>query len=355
MKIIITENQLRRIIEQSDNVIPFKNFSEPIFIPQFKIYLVKFLNTGKFDKDPESERIIFRNENNGKEYIFDSDLIQKSGKSDFYINLDDLRKRYNIQFKDDFEYYKPNLSKDEEEKLINDSVNSYMDNRRFHKCSNSKCEEYRNTISKIINELYKSYYKNYEPFGCDPILGYVNIFPFKNTNDQKGNKWSKLNYLSTDRRVLQGFIKDYVNQRKTFNHDDFILWLIENKEKFFSGKFMESLIQSVGLSNPSIGMDLSENFSMLFPYLEIVNSFCPSKNDTKSKTFLVKKDGKTFKVQVIRVTKKLEDDNFIYHRFSLSHGPISLDKNVDYIATSKGDIFPNKNIKIETNYWITSK
>jgi hypothetical protein len=218
MKIIITENQLKRIIEQSSDVIPFKNFSEPIFIPQFKINLVKFLNTSKFEKDPESDRIIFRNESDGKEFIFDSDIIQKSGKSDFYINLDDLSRRYNVQFKDNFEYYKPNLSKEDEIKLINDSVNSYFGTRKFHKCSNTKCEEYTTTISKIIDELYSSYYIKYKPIGCDYVMGFVNLYPFKNTEDIDGNEWSKLNYLSMDRRVLQGFVKDYINQRKTFNH-----------------------------------------------------------------------------------------------------------------------------------------
>jgi hypothetical protein len=355
MKIILTENQLKRIIEQSSDVIPFKNFSEPIFIPQFKINLVKFLNTSKFEKDPESDRIIFRNESDGKEFIFDSDIIQKSGKSDFYINLDDLSRRYNVQFKDNFEYYKPNLSKEDEIKLINDSVNSYFGTRKFHKCSNTKCEEYTTTISKIIDELYSSYYIKYKPIGCDYVMGFVNLYPFKNTEDIDGNEWSKLNYLSMDRRVLQGFVKDYINQRKTFNHDDFILWLIENKNRFFKGTFMDSLIQIVTFSNPTIGIDLSANFESLLPDLEIINSFCPSKSNSKSKTFLAKKDGKVIKIQYIQVTKKIQDENSIYYKFSLNHGPILLDKNVDYIATNKGDLIPNKNIRIDTNSWTVSR
>ena len=351
MKIIITENQLSRLLEQEQDVIDFKDFSEPILIPQYGIYLVKFLGTSKFEKDPESERIVFRRDSDGKEFTFNSEVVQKTNKSDFYINLDDLRKKYHVDFESDFEIFIPNISSEEEQKIITHSTNLYMDQRGNEKCKNSKCSQYKDILNKIIKDFYGSNIGLYEPYGCKSTEGYVNIYSFNNTEDSHDNTWSKLNYLSDNRKVLQALIEEYVNQRKTFTHEDFMKWLKDNKEKYFKGIYMDKLLSIVQSSNPLVSLDLNGFFKKLYPELKVINNFCPSSLYSKEKVFLVNKDGKPTKIQYISLTKLVKQDNGWIGKISQNQGPSSLIGEADYIATNKGMMFPNNQIKIDKDQW----
>ena len=78
---------LREYTDEYIQTVDFDGFSEPILIPQFNKYIVKFNGTGKVEKISDSEKIIFKNKE-GREYMFDSNDVQKSGGSPFYINLD---------------------------------------------------------------------------------------------------------------------------------------------------------------------------------------------------------------------------------------------------------------------------
>ena len=142
---------LREHLDNSIQEVDFDGFSDPVLIPQFNKYLVKFNGTGKVEKISDSEKILFKDKQTGKEYVFDSNDVQKSGSSPFYINLDVLRRNYNIEFKDEFVRHKENLApRDFRLKLI-EFIKVYSSEGR---CKNEKCSEVRDTIEQSLKEIY---------------------------------------------------------------------------------------------------------------------------------------------------------------------------------------------------------
>jgi hypothetical protein len=63
-------------------------------------YKLQFEGTGKYQKVSDGEKIIFTDTKTGKEYEFNADDVQKNGSSPFYMNLDVLRRYYDIRFDD---------------------------------------------------------------------------------------------------------------------------------------------------------------------------------------------------------------------------------------------------------------
>jgi hypothetical protein len=68
---------LREHLDNSIQEVDFDGFSDPVLIPQFNKYLVKFNGTGKVEKISDSEKILFKDKQTGKEYVFDSNDVQK--------------------------------------------------------------------------------------------------------------------------------------------------------------------------------------------------------------------------------------------------------------------------------------
>jgi hypothetical protein len=184
--------------------------------------LVKFNGTGKVEKVSDSEKIVFKDKQTGKEYVFDSNDVQKSGNSPFYINLDVLRRNYNIEFEDEFVRHKQTLSpRDYHLKLV-ELIKLYSSEGR---CKNEKCSEVRDTIEQSLKDLYGKNYGTYSSEGCEPTDGFLNIFPMKHTKDKNGNLWSKLNYVIFKTNAVSTLLMTYLKRFGTFEHKDFIQWI----------------------------------------------------------------------------------------------------------------------------------
>ena len=63
---------LREYEEPLIQRVDFDGFSDPVLIPQFRKYLVKFEGTGKYQKVSDGEKIIFTDTKTGKEYEFNA-------------------------------------------------------------------------------------------------------------------------------------------------------------------------------------------------------------------------------------------------------------------------------------------
>jgi hypothetical protein len=352
MKILITENQFKLIIEEvNDNIIDFSGFSEPIFIPSYRIYLVKFKNTSTQEKNPQSEKIIFKNTSDGKTYVFDSEIVQKTGRSDFYINLDDLSKNYNIKFSEKLDNYKPKLTTEQKKELVHNSFREYMDGKKITRCKNQKCVDYTTKIDTILKTLYGKYYKPYKSYGCPTTSGYVDIYPFKNTEDKDGKSWSTLNYVKYISEILLSLLNHFIETHGYFEHSDFLNWIDEKKEKFFKGQFMENIVQTIKITNPSISTDVEKMIELKGLDLKLLSNFCPQMGDTSDKILIGKYKNKIIKIQYLRTSRISDLENGVLIKFSQKHGPQKLHKEVDYILTDKGTIIPNYKISIDKNGW----
>ena len=171
--------------------VDFDGFSEPILIPQFNKYIVKFNGTGRVEKVSDSEKIVFKDKG-GKEYIFDSNDVQKSGGGTFYISLDVLRRSYDIRFKDEMVRHKKTLNQNQLDNLFRDKIKDYLSDRR---CKTKKCENLRNTIESSLMDIYGENFGTYVSNTCEPVQGFLNVYPIQGTSDTNNNEWSKLNYV----------------------------------------------------------------------------------------------------------------------------------------------------------------
>ncbi len=345
----------RLLKEEFDNSIQeveFDGFSEPVLIPQFNKYLVKFNGTGKVEKVSDSEKIVFKDKQTGKEYVFDSNDVQKSGNSPFYINLDVLRRNYNIEFEDEFVRHKQTLSpRDYHLKLV-ELIKLYSSEGR---CKNEKCSEVRDTIEQSLKDLYGKNYGTYSSEGCEPTDGFLNIFPMKHTKDKNGNLWSKLNYVIFKTNAVSTLLMTYLKRFGTFEHKDFIQWIKDEKTKLFKGKFLELMIRNIQVpfTKKLYGDVNFDSIKKLFPKSEIIDKFCPSNRKNYSELINISNNGKTIVFQPVDTkTKKIFYVNGKYYiLFGRRNDKITLNRKADYIIISGGAIFKNTHVTTGDRAW----
>lgn len=337
---------LREYVEDFIQEVDFNGFSEPVLIPQYNKYLVKFNGTGKVEKIPDSEVIIFRDKSTGKEYQFNSNDVQKSGLSPFYIGLDVLRKYYDIKFDDKFVKHKVTLSKHDYSVKLREVVGIYGSDGR---CKNSKCEQLRNVIEECLKEMYGENYGEYSSEICEPTQGFLNVFPLNGTDDDNGNKWSKLNYVIYQRNSISSLIMAYLKQFGTFEHRDFIEWVKDSKERLFSGPFFDLMLRNIiypRVSSSGINDRVLAQIKKLFPNATPVQKFCPSTRREYNELVIIDNDGEiiTFQPVDTKSSKVLKKDGKYYIFFSRRVKSPNISKSADYIVSSKGPIFKNRKV-----------
>jgi hypothetical protein len=345
MKYII-KKILREYVEEPIQEVEFDGFSEPVLIPQFNKYLVKFNGTGKVEKISDSEVIIFRDKNTGKEYQFDSSDVQKSGSSPFYIGLDVLRRYYDIRFDDKFVRHKVSLSKHEYLVKLRENISIYASDGR---CKNRKCEQLRDTIEECLKELYGENYGMYVSEFCEPVEGFLNVFPLSGTEDDNGNKWSKLNYVIYKHNAISSLIMANLKQFGTFEHRDFIEWVKDSKDRLFSGPFFDLMLRNIvypKLSSSGVNDRVLSQIKKLFPNAIPVQKFCPSTRTEYNELVIIDNDGEiiTFQPVDTKSPKVLKQNGKYYIFFSRRVKSPNISKSADYIVTSNGPIFKNSKV-----------
>lgn len=340
-------------MEEIIQELEFDGFSEPILIPQFNKYLVKFNGTGKVEKIPDSEVIVFKDKTTGKEYQFDSSDVQKSGSSPFYIGLDVLRRYYDIRFDDEFVRHKVVLPRHEYETKLKDIRNTYVSEG---KCKNNKCNRLRDTIEECLKELYGENYGKYESNFCRPTEGFLNVFPFSGSDDDYGNKWSKLNYVIFKEQATTSLIMSYLKEFGTFEHEDFIKWIKDNKDRLFTGPFLELMLRNIPYPRVSYSITnekVISTINKLFPNAKPIQKFCPSTRTEYNELVVMDNDGEkiTFQPVTTKSTKVLQKDDKYYIFFSRRFGPPNVSKYADYIVVPNGPIFKNYQIVVGMRVW----
>jgi hypothetical protein len=354
MKYIITESQYKLLkeIEEQTQSIDFNGFSEPHLLPQFGIYLVQFKSTGRFEKNPETEVFIFTDVNDGKEYIFDADLVQKSGSSNFYMNLSDIRKKYNINFDEKFERHIGKLSEKETERLFFEKSKDYRSNTGY--CNTNQCKDLRNVIEKSLKEIYPDNYGVYDSKYCEKTQGFLNIYPLPNSNNENGFSWSKLNYIIFENDPISLIVKSYIKQMKTFEHNDFIQWVYDNRDNLFKGEFLKTLLTNISYKPTFMSKSNYEpHIKKFLPNSKVVQNFCPSTKTNYSEIVVVEDDGKEIIFQPVNAKNegiyKLDDKYYI--PFSKTVKPPKLSYKSDFILISNGPIYRNYKIIQGRSSW----
>lgn len=338
---------IKRILKEYDNPIQkinFDGFSDPILIPQYNMYIVKFLGTGKYDKISDIEKISFKG-NDGKEYLFNADDIQKTGSSPFYIKLDTLRRYYDIRFDDDFERQKVKLNRQEFDSFLTKTVTSYVSKGR---CKNDKCKELRITIEDSLKDIYGENYGTYSPISCKPITGFMNIYPIGDVKDVNGNTWSKLNYIPFKENSVKTILVKYLKEFGTFEHEDFLTWIRDEKYNLFKGEFLELMVRNLGISYLDKLFDNSilKTINKKFPNFKIVDSFCPSGFRYLSNLMVINYEGRVITIQPIftKNTRVLKHNNEYYIFFGSTSGSPDINMKADYFVIPNGAIFKNSNV-----------
>lgn len=88
-----------------------------------------------------------------------------------------------------------------------------------------------NFIKDILIDLYPKNYKEINVPPCQKINGFVDIFPLKDDE----NKWSVLNFLSSNQKILRKMYNKYLGEDSILDDsiESFILWMGNNKETLF--------------------------------------------------------------------------------------------------------------------------
>ena len=343
---------LREHLDNSIQEVDFDGFSDPVLIPQFNKYLVKFNGTGKVEKISDSEKILFKDRQTGKEYVFDSNDVQKSGSSPFYINLDVLRRNYNIEFKDEFVRHKVNLTQQEQSKKLAELVQVYSSEGR---CKNQKCSEVRDAIEQSLKDIYPNNYGVYQSSNCEPTMGFLNKFSVKDSTDENGNTWSKLNYIIFKTKGISTLLMTYLKRFGTFEHNDFVQWIKDEKTKLFKGRFLDLMIRNVRPPNTKnvYGEVYHDAIKKLFPNSEIIDKFCPSNRKNYSELINISNDGKTIVFQPVdtRTNKIFHVNGKYYILFGRRNDKVILNRNADYIIISGGAIFKNSHVIVGDRAW----
>jgi len=347
---------IRRLLKEisSDDIqeVKFDGFSDPILIPQFNMYIVKFDGTGKEIKTGESEKIVFVDKKTNKEYIFNSDDVQKSGGSPFYISLDVLRKYYDITFNNDFEKYRADITKQEYNQKFEKYSKEYKSEGR---CKNDKCRDLRDAIESSLMEMYGNNYGPYVSWGCDSTSGFLNVYPLEGTYDDAGNQWSKLNYVIFREEAVSTLLMSYIKQYGTFEHREFIKWVNDEKESLFKGQFLDLMLRNINLPKPNkiIGQQLIGYIQDMIPNAQLIDSFCPTTRSTYAETIVVSDKGKKIIFQPIAPKSRriFKYNDKFYLLFGRMGGAPIINRKVDYIITPNGTIFENSRILTGTRAW----
>ena len=80
-----------------------------------------------------------------------------------------------------------------------------------------------NFIKDILIDLYPKNYKEINVPPCQKINGFVDIFPLKDDE----NKWSVLNFLSSNQKILRKMYNKYLGEDSILDDsiESFILWM----------------------------------------------------------------------------------------------------------------------------------
>jgi hypothetical protein len=337
---------LREYVEEYIQEVNFDGFSEPILIPQFNKYIVKFNGTGKVEKMSDSEKIIFKDKG-GKEYTFDSNDVQKSGGSPFYINLDVLRRNYDIRFKDNFVRHKEELNQKQSQNLLNDKIKDYISEGR---CKTKKCEDLRNVIESSLMELYSNDYGPYVSTSCEPTQGFLNVYPIEGTFDKNRNLWSKLNYLIYKKETAYIILLTYIKKYGTFEHGDFIEWVNEDKERLFKGPFLSLIFKNIDFPKvkTSFAKDIMVHIKNVFPDAKLVDSFCPTTRKDYTETITIISQGKKIVFQIVfpkhKVVLNIGEKYYLSFGKKIKQKSPNINRNADYIITNDGTIYENSNV-----------
>lgn len=342
---------LLEYFDEDIQTINFDGFSEPFFIPQFNKYLVSFKGTGKIDKLSDSEKIIFI-DGSGKEYVFDSNDVHKSGGSPFYISLDVLKRRYDVKFKDNFVRHKETLSDKEYSRKLKEILPTYLSSG---KCNNPRCSEFRDTIVKSIKELYPNDYGVFDSYGCPRTEGFLNVYPVSEDTDDMGNKWSKLNYIVFKEKAATSIIIAYLKKYGTFEHGDFIKWIEEDKKRLFTGPFLELMLRNIMIrKDENLGSEKMMSYiENIFPDAVLVGGFCPTTRKDYNELLSVTVKGKLIKFQPVNTKTKhvLKHNGKYYLQFSRREKSPVINRRADYIITTDGIIFENSKVVTGQRVW----
>lgn len=331
---------INMVLNENIQKIKFEDFSEPILIPQFNMYLVKLLKSSKEDKDPSAEKIIFTDKN-GKDFVFNADDVQKSGKSDFYINLNTLRRYYDIKFETEEDRYIPNLTDKEINSLYTKSYNNITNNKRDY-------NKFIDTVKKALFEIYNEYVGIYNSTLCDvEIEGILNIYPKKGAIDDNNNQWSLINQIPHNELTLKLLLNQYIGKYKTFELSDFLNWVEDNKNDALNNDYINRMVREEELKDKTNRIS-SKYLNKIFNTNDIFFTTCP--NDSKNKNLLILYiDQQKIKVQIVQSKgKKIFYDGEYY--YVLIHPSSTLD-NINYksnfILFTNGTMFPSNQIKRE--------
>ena len=342
---------LREYEEPLIQRVDFDGFSDPVLIPQFKKYLVKFDGTGKYQKVSDSEKIIFTDVKTGKEYEFNADDVQKSGSSPFYINLDVLRRYYDIRFEDEFVRQKVKLDPKDENKLMIKLVPIYNSERV---CKNKMCSDLRDVIEKSLLNLYGDDYGDYQSQNCQPTKGFLNVYPIKCTEDENDNLWSKLNYLIYDQKSINTLLITYIKNYGTFEHFDFIEWVEKNQERLFNSEFLNVTLRNIYVPVfTQTKKDIIEQIRQVFPTAKPIQRFCPANRADYNELIVVDIDGekKVFQPVTTKNLKILKEKGKYYIFFSKRNQKTNLSMKADYIIIAGGSIFENRKVVVGDRAW----
>lgn len=321
--------------------INFNDFSEPILIPQFGMHLVKFMGTGKTEKDGNAEKIKFINQN-GKVFIFNADDVQKSGKSEFYINLNTLRKYYDIKFEDNTERYIPDLNDKEIEKLYQQSYNLFTNNR-------INFDRFSQTIKNILLNLFSQNVGEFNSTPCDMnTKGILNIFPKRGAIDDNQNEWSLLNQAPYNIITLKIILNQYIQKYKTFEINDFLTWIENNPKDIFTDQIIERIVREISNDDNSNKVS-SKLLKRVFNTDEITYFTCPNQK-YKTNLLVIYFNDTPFKVQLLKArnTKIYYDENYYYVPISSAEYDTNINYDANFILFMSGSLFTNNQISRRT-------
>jgi len=311
--------------------INFNKFSDPILIPQFKKYLVKFEGSSKTKKNPTSEKLEFV-DSTGKSYIFNSEDVQKSDNSDYYINLHTLRRYYDIKFESDFERFKPELSDKEIQSLISKSEN-------FYQKDSSSFSKFKNKIEQILQNKFNNNVGEYRSTPCDKnITGILNIFPKKESVDDNGNTWSILNQIPYNLFTLRILLTIYIREFKTFEHNDFISWL-EKNPTIITEDLIDRLVKEASMDDDTNRID-SKMLQKIFNTKDIFFVTCPNEEKKKNLMVVYYQD-KPMKIQLVDNKSKNIFYNGETYKVLVKNDEDKINYDADFILFRSGMLFIN--------------
>jgi hypothetical protein len=320
--------------------IDFNGFSEPILIPQFGTHLVKFIDTGKIDKNGETEKINFINQD-GESYVFNAEDVQKSGKSDFYINLKTLRRYYDIKFDDNNERYIPNLNQKDIQSLFQKSYDLFTKNK-------TNFDKFSQTVKKIITEIFSKNIGEFKSTPCDMnIEGIINIFPKRGAVDDNQNTWSLLNQLPYNTITLKILLKQYIQKYKTFELNEFLTWIDDNSKDILTNDVVQRIVKEISHDDNSNKVS-SKLLNKVFNTNDISYFTCPNQRH-KTNMIVINFNNSLFKIQLLksRYHKIFHDGDYYYVVLSSRNNNENINYDANFILFMSGSLFSNHQIKRE--------